>query len=64
MKLQLEVLEMTCGSCITNITKAIRAVDAKATVQGDPATKVVLVTTKASEADIKEAIAAAGYPAS
>jgi copper chaperone len=64
MKLQLEVLEMTCSSCVSNITRAIRTVDAKAKVQGDLQTKIVLVETKSPEAEIKEALAQAGYPAS
>ena len=52
---------MTCGGCVNTITKAIRTVDAKATVQGDPKTKIVLVETQASEAAIKDVITAAGY---
>ena len=64
MKLQFEVLEMTCSSCVSNITRAIRTVDAKAKVQGDLQTKIVLVETKSPEPEIKEALAQAGYPAS
>jgi len=61
MKLQLKVPGMTCGGCVNTITQAIRTVDAKATVQGDPKTKTVSVETQASEAAIKDVITAAGY---
>ncbi len=61
MKLQFKVPKMTCGGCVNTITKAIRTVDAKATVQGDPKTKIVSVVTQASEAAIKNVITAAGY---
>jgi copper chaperone len=64
MKLQLKVPEMTCGGCVSNITRAIKTVDVDATVQGDPQTKIVLVETKSSEPEIKAALAQAGYPAS
>jgi copper chaperone len=64
MKLQFKVPEMSCGGCVSNITRAIKAVDANATVQGDPQTKIVLVETKSPEPEIKAALAQAGYPAS
>jgi len=64
MKLQFKVPEMTCSSCVSNITRAIKTVDANATVQGDPQTKIVLVETKSPEPEIKAALAQAGYPAS
>jgi copper chaperone len=61
MKLQLKVPDMTCGGCVNNITNAVKAIDANATVQGDPKTKIVLVETEASEAAIKSAIITVGY---
>jgi copper chaperone len=64
MKLQLKVPDMSCGGCVSSITRAIKTVDANALVQGDPRTKTVLVETQASETAIKAAIAQAGYPAS
>jgi copper chaperone len=64
MKLQLKVPGISCGGCVSTVTKAIKAVDANAIVQGDPQTKTVLVETQSSEATIKAAIAKAGYPAS
>ncbi|OIP71288.1 MAG: heavy metal transporter [Oscillatoriales cyanobacterium CG2_30_44_21] len=66
MKLQLNVPDMTCDGCVRNITYAIKAVDANASIHGDPKTKIVLakivlVETEASEVAIKSAISAAGY---
>ena len=57
MKLQLKVLDMSCGGCVNAITNAIKTVDANAAVQGDPKTKIVLVETESSESAIKKAIA-------
>jgi len=53
---------MACSACASTITKALQAVDANASVQAYPATKLVSVETQASETAIKEALAAAGYP--
>ncbi|ODG99372.1 heavy metal transporter [Nostoc sp. KVJ20] len=62
MTLQLTVPSMSCSVCASKITKALQAVDANASVQADPTTKLVSVETQASETTIKEALAAAGYP--
>ena len=61
MTLQLKVPNMACSACGETITKAIRAVDPKSTVQTDSKTKLVRIETQASQAAVKEAIAAAGY---
>jgi len=47
--------------CFYFITNAVKTIEAKATVHGDPKTKIVLVQTQASEAAIKSAIITAGY---
>ncbi len=62
MILKLTVPNMACSACATNITNAVKTVDANATIQADPQTKFVSVETQASETAIKEALAAAGYP--
>lgn len=62
MTLQLTVPNMSCSVCASTITKALQAVDANASIQADPTTKLVSVQTQASETAIKEALAAAGYP--
>ncbi|MCA1990675.1 MAG: heavy-metal-associated domain-containing protein [Coleofasciculus sp. S288] len=64
MTVELKVPSMACSACADTITKAVKTVDANATVQADPKTKLVSVETQASEAAIKEAIASAGYPVS
>ncbi|MEX0269907.1 heavy-metal-associated domain-containing protein [Leptolyngbyaceae cyanobacterium UHCC 1019] len=61
MTLQFTVPNMACSACSETITKAVTAVDSSANVQADPKTKLVNIETQASEAVIKEAIAAAGY---
>lgn len=64
MTLELKVPKMACGACVNTITKAIKTVDASATVEADTKTKIVKVETRASAPAIEEAIARAGYPAS
>ena len=63
MTIQLRVPGMACGSCGKTITKAIQSVDPSAEVQTDPKSKQVTVESNASESSVREAIAAAGYPA-
>ncbi|MBD2166781.1 heavy-metal-associated domain-containing protein [Calothrix membranacea FACHB-236] len=63
MTLQLNVPNMACSACANNITNALKAIDANANIQADPKTKLVSIETQASETAIKEALAAAGYPA-
>ncbi|GAX38254.1 heavy-metal-associated domain-containing protein [Nodularia sp. NIES-3585] len=63
MTLKLTVPNMACSACATNITNAVKTVDANARIQADPQTKFVSVDTQASETAIKDALAAAGYPA-
>ncbi|PZU95649.1 MAG: copper resistance protein CopZ [Leptolyngbya sp.] len=61
MTMQLTVPNLACSACVDTVTQAIQAIDAAAQVNADPKTKQVNVTTAASEAEIKQAIAAAGY---
>jgi copper chaperone len=61
MTLELTVPNMACSACSDTITKAIQAIDAAATVQADPKTKLVNIETQATEAEIKQAITNAGY---
>jgi copper chaperone len=63
MTLQLTVPNMACSACVNNITNAVKTIDASAIVAADPTTKLVNVETQASETTIKDALAAAGYPA-
>jgi len=63
MTVQLKVPNMACGACGKTITKAVQAIDPNAEVKTDPKTKQLTVETQASESSVREAIAAAGYPA-
>lgn len=63
MTIQLRVPGMACGGCGKTITKAIQSIDPQAEVQTDPKSKQVTVESNASESSVREAIAAAGYPA-
>jgi len=63
MTLTLKVPKMACSACVKTITKAIETVDATATVQAEPKTKLVNVETQASATVVKEALASVGYPA-
>lgn len=63
MTLQLKVPKLACSSCVKTVTEAIQTVDSQATIAADVKTKVVSIETQASATSIKEAIAAAGYPA-
>ena len=57
-----EVKDMTCGHCVSTITKAVRAVDQGAKVQIDLAThRVTIDPTEADAAELSAAIKQAGY---
>jgi len=57
-----EVNDMTCGHCVSTITKALKATDKDAKVQIDLATHRVQVEPSSSDADeLAEAIKDAGY---
>lgn len=64
MSLDLTVPSMACSACADTITKAVQNLDPEAKVQSDLETKVVKIETKTSDREVKEAIAAAGYPVS
>jgi copper chaperone len=61
MPLQLTVPNMACSACGDAIAKAIKVIDATATVQADPQAKLVSIETQAPEMSIKQAISEAGY---
>ncbi|AFY49255.1 copper chaperone [Nostoc sp. PCC 7524] len=63
MTINLTVPNMACSVCASKITNAVKTVDAEAIIQADPQTKLVVVESQASETTIKDALAAAGYPA-
>lgn len=63
MTLQVKVPKIVCSGCVDTVTEAVKSVDANASVEADTKSKMVSIETQQSEAKIKEAIAAAGYPA-
>ena len=63
MALQLKVPKIACAACVDTVAKAVKSVDATAKVEVDRKTKMVSIETQQSEAEIKQAIADAGYPA-
>ncbi len=59
---ELQVENMSCGHCVATVTKAVKAVDAGATVDIDLAGKKVKVDSGAALDAVKSAIVDAGYP--
>ena len=56
------VEDMTCGHCVSSITKAVRAVDAGAKVEADLAQHLVRIEPADSNAEaLRVAITEAGY---
>lgn len=57
-----EVNDMTCGHCVSNITKAVQAADPQARVEIDLARhRVQVEPAQADAAQLRAAIAQAGY---
>lgn len=57
-----EVKDMTCGHCVSTITKALKATDKDAKVTIDLARHLVTIEpTEADANDLRDAIAEAGY---
>lgn len=56
-----DVPTMTCGHCVSTITRAIQALDPAAKVQADLGSRTVAVTASVTTARLSAAIADAGY---
>ena len=57
-----KVEDMSCGHCVSMITKAVKGVDANASVEVKLAEHLVIVGTSSADAEtLKEAITDAGY---
>ena len=57
-----EVKDMTCGHCVSTITKAVRAADKAAKVEIDLAThRVQIEPTESNATELSDAIKEAGY---
>ncbi|HWV06779.1 MAG: cation transporter [Ralstonia sp.] len=53
---------MSCGHCVSAVTRAVQQVDAAANVKVDLDKQTVAVTSGASTDAVKAAIEQAGYP--
>ena len=62
--LKLKVPDMNCGHCVSAVTKAVKGIDAAASVNVDLPSHTVEIETAAEPAKVSEALEAAGYPAS
>lgn len=58
---QFNVEDMTCGHCVSSVTKAVKAVDSQAQVDVSLRDKRVNVRSSAAQDEIAEAIKDAGY---
>jgi copper chaperone len=58
---QFNVPDMTCGHCVSTITKALKSEDPKAKVEISLAERLVKVDSTLSREDIAQRIAEAGY---
>ena len=57
-----EVKDMTCGHCVSTITKAVKGADKDAKVQVELATHTIQIEpTEASASELSDAIKEAGY---
>ncbi|WMS44401.1 heavy-metal-associated domain-containing protein [Acuticoccus sp. MNP-M23] len=61
--MRLSIPDMACGGCAAGVRRAIAELDERATVSADPPSREAVIETKASEADVLEALQKAGFPA-
>ena len=62
--IEFEVKNMTCGHCVSTITKALQSVDGHARFTIDRARRLVTIeSTDADPKQLQDAIADAGYTA-
>ncbi|WP_152048864.1 heavy-metal-associated domain-containing protein [Aureimonas psammosilenae] len=60
--LKLKVQDMSCGHCVSSVTKAIKKVDPAADVRVDLGAGLVSVDTSAAVDSVRAAVEGAGYP--
>lgn len=59
--IEYSIQDMTCGSCVKHITKAVTAIDPQAQVDFDLQNRHVSIKSAHSADSLSAAIAAAGY---
>ncbi len=57
-----KVEEMSCGHCVSTVTKAVQSIDPQARVDADLTTGTVTVESSASHTQLAAIIEKAGYP--
>ena len=60
--MEFKIPAMSCGHCVGAVTQAVKAVDPKAEVTVDLATKQVTVQTSGERQAVAASLAEAGYP--
>lgn len=60
---EFHIQNMTCGGCVSGVTRAIHAVDPAAQVHGDPAHRKVEIISDRPRATLQAALTKAGYQA-
>lgn len=61
--IKLSIPDMSCGHCTGVINKTVKELDAGAVVEFDLPSRTATINTSADPAEVREALAAAGYPA-
>lgn len=60
--IEFKVEDMSCGHCASVITKTVKELDAKATIDVDLASKTVRIESSEDRAALAHALDEAGYP--
>ncbi len=60
--MEFKVDDMSCGHCASVITKTVKELDAKATVDIDLGRKTVKIESTEERATLAQALEEAGYP--
>lgn len=60
--MEFKVEDMSCGHCASVITKTVKALDSKATVDIDLGQKTVKIESTEDRAAVAQALEEAGYP--
>jgi copper chaperone len=55
------VKDMTCGHCVSSVTKAVKVLDSRAQVEVSLREQLVIVESTATQDEVAEAIKDAGY---
>ena len=59
----LQLTGMSCGGCVSKITRAIQALDQQARIEADRATGRVVVETSENAASLRELVQRLGFGA-